>query len=124
MGENSRKRFVVLFCLLLLLQDTHGFLKNRQSDEKWEGRNVKSRYEQIETKATSAVNSRRERGTYKYTLRFRQFKHYTFERCAKKLIKPTLSYKGVLRRLNGCNISLVCDIQFSFVITFKLCFLF
>ena len=124
MRENSRKRFVVLFCLLLLLQETHGFLKNRQSDEKWEGRNVKSGDEQIETQATSAVNSRKERGSYKYTLRFRQFKHYTFERYAKKFIKPTLSYKGVLRRLNGCNISSVCDIQFSFVITFKLCFLF
>ena len=124
MGENSRKRFVVLFCLLLLLQETHGFLKNRQSDEKWEGRNVKSGDEQIETQATSAVNSRKERGSYKYTLRFRQFKHYTFERYAKKFIKPTLSYKGVLRRLNGCNISSVCDIQFSFVISFKLCFLF
>ena len=124
MGENSRKRFVVLFCLLLLLQETHGFLKNRQSDEKWEGRNVKSGDEQIETQATSAVNSRKERGSYKYTLRFRQFKHYTFERYAKKFIKPTLSYKGVLRRLNGCNISSVCDIQFSFVITFKLYFLF
>ena len=124
MGENSRKRFVVLFCLLLLLQETHGFLKNRQSEEKWEGRNVKSGDEQIETQATSAVNSRKERGSYKYTLRFRQFKHYTFERYAKKFIKPTLSYKGVLRRLNGCNISSVCDIQFSFVITFKLCFLF
>ena len=67
MDENFRKRFVVLFCLLLLLQETHGLLKNHQSNKKWERRNVKSGDDQIETKAFSAVNSRRKRGIFKST---------------------------------------------------------
>ena len=49
MGENSRKLFVVLFWLLLLLQETPGFLKNHENDKKWERRNMKSGDEQIET---------------------------------------------------------------------------
>ena len=64
MGENFRKRFVVLFCLLLLLQETHGLLKN-QSDKKWKRQNVKSGDDEIETKAIPAVNSRRKRGIFK-----------------------------------------------------------
>ena len=67
MGENFRKRFVILFCLLLLLQETHGLLKNLQSNKKWTRRNVKSGDDEIETKAISAVNSRRKRGIFKST---------------------------------------------------------
>ena len=67
MDENFRKRFVVLFCLLLLLQETHCLFKNHQSNKKWERRNVKSGDDQIETKAFSAVNSRRKRGIFKST---------------------------------------------------------
>ena len=67
MGENFRKRFVMLFCLLLLLQETHGLLKNLQSNKKWTRLNVKSGDDEIETKAISAVNSRRKRGIFKST---------------------------------------------------------
>ena len=62
MGENFRKRFAGFFCLLLLLQETHGLLKNHQSDTKWKRQNLKSGDDEIETKVISAVNSRRKRG--------------------------------------------------------------
>ena len=67
MCENVRKRFVVLFCLLLLLQQTHGLLKNHQSDKKWKKRNVKFGDDEIKTKEISAVNSRKKRGIFKST---------------------------------------------------------
>ena len=67
MCENVRKRFVVLFCLLLLLQQTHGLLKIHQSDKKWKKRNVKFGDDEIKTKEISAVNSRKKRGIFKST---------------------------------------------------------
>ena len=67
MCENVCKRFVVLFCLLLLLQQTHGLLKNHQSDKKWKKRNVKFGDDEIKTKQISAVNSRKKRGIFKST---------------------------------------------------------
>ena len=67
MGENFRKRFAVFFCLLLLLQETHGLPKNHQSDTKWKRKNLKSGDDEIETKVISAVNSRRKRGIFKST---------------------------------------------------------
>ena len=67
MGENFRKRFAVFFCFLLLLQETHGLLKNHQSDTKWKRKNLKSGDDEIETKVISAVNSRRKRGIFKST---------------------------------------------------------
>ena len=67
MCENVCKRFVVLFCLLLLLQQTHGLLKNHQSDKKWKKRNVKFGDDKIKTKEISAVNSRKKRGIFKST---------------------------------------------------------
>ena len=67
MGENFRKHFAGFFCLLLLLQETHGLLKNHQSDTKWKRQNLKSGDDEIETKVISAVNSRRKRGIFKST---------------------------------------------------------
>ena len=67
MCENVCKRFVVLFCLLLLLQQTHGLLKNHQSNKKWKKRNVKFGDDEIKTKEISAVNSRKKRGIFKST---------------------------------------------------------
>ena len=67
MGENFRKRFAGFFCFLLLLQQTHGLLKNHQSDTKWKRQNLKSEDDEIETKIFSAVNSRRKRGIFKST---------------------------------------------------------
>ena len=67
MGENFRKRFAVFFCLLLLLQETHGLLNNHQGDAKWKRKNLKSGDDEIETKVISAVNSRRKRGIFKST---------------------------------------------------------
>lgn len=62
MGEKFRKRFVILFCTLLLLQETHGFLKIQEGEEKRERRNVDAGDGSAETKSISAVNSRKQRG--------------------------------------------------------------
>ena len=62
MGEKFRKRFVILFCTLLLLQETHGFLKIQQGEEKRERRNVDAGDGLAETKSISAVNLRKQRG--------------------------------------------------------------
>lgn len=62
MGERFRKRFVIIFCTLLLLQEAHGFLKTQQGEEKRERRNVESGDEPVEAKPISSVNSRKKRG--------------------------------------------------------------
>ena len=62
MRERCRKRFVIIFCALLLLQETHGFLKIQQGEENRERRNVNSGDERVETKSISTVNLRKKRG--------------------------------------------------------------
>ena len=91
MGENFRKRFVVLFCLLLLLRETHG---HYQSDKKRERRDVKSRDDQIETKAISAVNSRRKRGILNLLFDLGYFNTITLKDALARLLKQRVVIRG------------------------------
>ena len=91
MGENFRKRFVVLFCLLLLLRETHG---HYQSDKKRERIDVKSRDDQIETKAISAVDSRRKRGILNLLFDLGHFNTATLKDALARLLKQRVVIRG------------------------------
>ena len=92
MGENFRKRFVVLFCLLLLLRETHGHY--HQSDKKRERRDVKSRDDQIESKAISAVDSRRKRGILNLLFDLGHFNTATLKDALARLLKQRVVIRG------------------------------
>ena len=66
MGENFSKRFVILFCTLLLLQETPGLLKVHQGGEKRERRHDKFGDGEVERKEISALMSRRKRCILKF----------------------------------------------------------
>ena len=75
MGEHFRKRFVILFCTLLLLQETHGLLKVHQGGEKRERRNDKFEDGEVERNEISALKLRRKRCILKFVFWFGPFQH-------------------------------------------------
>ena len=75
MGEDFRKRFVILFCTLLLLQETHGILKVHQRGEKRKRRHDKFGDEEVERNEISALKSRRKRCILIFVFWFGQFQH-------------------------------------------------
>ena len=62
MDNRFKKRFTLLICTLLLLQEAHGFLKVQHDEENLKRRNVELEDKQIEINAVSAIESRKKRG--------------------------------------------------------------
>ena len=106
MNENFCKGFVILFCTLLLLQETHSLLKVYLRGEKREQRNDKFEDGQVEKNEISALKSRRKRCILKFVF---IFDHFNTKRLKGK--KPfsiaTCNCKSVLQRLNSCIWSVI-----------------
>ena len=103
MNENFCKGFVILFCTLLLLQETHSLLKVHLRGEKREQRNDKFENGQVEKNKISALKSRRKKCILKFVFVFDHFNTRTERLKGKKPFSiATCNYKSVLQRLNSC----------------------